>query len=1682
MVMAWDITTQLAMASGLLALRDAGIPLTPEEQVGKGGLRLIRNWQVPSVHRDRTGIVFASCFPGLQMAMKHAKTDGDDGEGKFDRRYLFQTLTMSHSQFAQFTGIRGPTTTINLACASATGAFQIAEDWLATDRVDRVVILSADDVTGDDLWEWIGSGFASTGAASTSNVIEEAALPFDKRRNGLVLGMGAASFVVERKSSADERGVQPIAELLGATTANSAYHGTRLDVEHVATTVDNFVGEMENKWGLDRHAIAKSTVFYSHETYTPARGGSAQSEVKALRQTFGESTDSLVIANTKGFTGHPMGVGIEDASMFYGLLTKRIPPIANHKVADEELGNLHLSKGGDYPNIQYGLRFAAGFGSQIGLSFVRAWPIQGERIDGKRLLAWCRSLAGTDDIQLRLLDNKLVAYVDGDNNLHGGIQGDAYDITAPFEGLPTEVSPVEQPPVQASTPEPEPVKAEPTPAPVATTVVASGDMVQTVIDVVVKHTGYPADFVELDQDLEGELGIDTVKQAEIMVDIRQHFNLPVDETFVLAEHPTLNHMIGYIQRMQGGEISIPTPAPVVEATAPTTEPVVEAPKTTAVEATPVSDEAMTQQVIDVVVKHTGYPADFIELDQDLEGELGIDTVKQAEIMVDIRELFSLPVDEDFLLSEHPTLSHMIGYIVRMKGGEAPVSTPAMPSVEEAPAPASAPQVEAQSAPMVSDAGIESSLIEVVVKHTGYPADFIEMDQDLEGELGIDTVKQAEIMVDVREIFSLPVDEDFLLSDHPTLNHFVAYIVKMKGGSATPEPETASMPAAETSMPVENTSVEHDGCRRWQIEVEEAESIASTLALDGTVVVTDDGWGIAEHLCTRLEARGLSTVRIGFEVGIRDVSIQSEQGRTVHRGDPAKPEHIESITTSLTTMNVVGMIHLAPMKLASASWSEDTLPSSQISLAAHGWFGLLKGMDAHFAGLSQGLVASVTSMDGRHGNIGERFNSIQCAASGVTKSYAFERPNLRIRALDVHPELIFDAASAAEHIETELFERAGEVEVGLDRDGRRWLLAAFAEDVVGELDPLKSDDVWLVSGGGSGVTAACIVGVAEASQGAEASFHLLGRSVLIEQTAEWLEWSEEDLMKEKMSLRERLTEASSTGKVTMVEWNKAWQKFTRSRDVYQTLSQIEATGNRAFYHSIDVTDAEALASLGASLSNPITGVVHGAGLEDSKLVADKAWETFDKVVRVKIDGWSALMKAVEASNGDLRFASTFTSVAGRFGNGGQTDYAAANSILDAEMARLTAKGDCRAVAIGWTGWRDVGMATRGSIEAVFEAAGIETLPVDVGVQIFVDEALRGGKRRVIACGSLGLMDRFDSFREAPLMLPGDMAAIMADPSRFPFIDKVLAFDEEQMVMTQSTLSVADHPFLSDHAIDGVPYHPGVMAMEMFAENALLLCPDSCLAGFEAVKFGLPVKVMKGTMRVRVEAKVERTDGDLTWVKCRLVSDLSNSEGVVFGEREHHEALVRLVKKSDDLSGFLQSEIRELPSIGTPPPGRLEHHASFIYLRYFHGPRFQSHGGVLRGVGDASQPGVDGIALMRHQLPATDQFAHERNGEDVLLEALPMLIEAGFQNAGLVAMESEGFSSLPVGIEWSTMLRVPEQDEELRLRSIRMAVEDAGVTVHDVLVVGSDDAPVLALKGLRLKAMAPVPDDQKFTLER
>jgi hypothetical protein len=134
--------------------------------------------------------------------------------------------------------------------------------------------------------------------------------------------------------------------------------------------MENLVAEVERRWGIDRHAMATEMVFVSHETYTPARGGSAQAEVDALRRVFGRSADRVVIANTKGYTGHPMAVGIEDVLAVKALETGLIPPVPNIREIDPELGVLNLSRGGPHA-VRYALRLGAGFGSQISMS--RSW-------------------------------------------------------------------------------------------------------------------------------------------------------------------------------------------------------------------------------------------------------------------------------------------------------------------------------------------------------------------------------------------------------------------------------------------------------------------------------------------------------------------------------------------------------------------------------------------------------------------------------------------------------------------------------------------------------------------------------------------------------------------------------------------------------------------------------------------------------------------------------------------------------------------------------------------------------------------------------------------------------------------------------------------------------------------------------------------------------------------------------------------------------------------------------------------------------------------------------------------------------------------------------------------------------------------------------------------------------------
>ena len=586
---ALDSTTRLAIGAGFDALRDAGIPLVMHYKTTTLGTQLPDRWGLPESMRDETGVIFASAFPGYDnfaQELEHYYIDrsnreqlvaleavrarmGSDGSAAaeidrrihelrhalesnpyvFDRRFIFRCLPMGHSQFAEIIGARGPNTQINAACASTTQATAVAEDWIRAGRCRRVIVVSADNVSSDALLPWIGSGFLASGAAATDDIVEEAATPFDQRRHGMIVGMGAAAFVVESAEAARERGLQPICEVLATVTANSAFHGTRLDVEHIGGVMEDLLARAEAR-GVDRHAIAPSTVFVSHETYTPARGGSASAEIHALRRVFGSDADAVVITNTKGFTGHAMGAGVEDVVAIKSLETGVVPPVPNFKEPDPELGQLNLSIGGSYP-VRYALRLGAGFGSQIAMTLMRWTPVpdgshrapdelgyEYRIVDQAAWRRWLTTAAGIPDAELEVVQHRLRIV----------------DTGAPVQAASAAI-PTQAPTVQSASVAPAPAPAEP--APVATAPApafqapppapAGDEITDTVVGTVAELTGYPPDLLDLDLDLEADLGVDTVKQAEIFAAIRGHYGVARDDTLKLHDFPTLTHVIGWIR-------------------------------------------------------------------------------------------------------------------------------------------------------------------------------------------------------------------------------------------------------------------------------------------------------------------------------------------------------------------------------------------------------------------------------------------------------------------------------------------------------------------------------------------------------------------------------------------------------------------------------------------------------------------------------------------------------------------------------------------------------------------------------------------------------------------------------------------------------------------------------------------------------------------------------------------------------------------------------------------------------------------------------------------------------------------------------------------------------------------------------------------------------------------------------
>ena len=192
---------------------------------------------------------------------------------------------------------------------------------------------------------------------------------------------------------------------------------------------------------------------------------------------------------------------------------------------------------------------------------------------------------------------------------------------------------------------------------------------------------------------------------------------------------------------------------------------------------------------------------------------------------------------------------------------------------------------------------------------------------------------------------------------------------------------------------------------------------------------------------------------------------------------------------------------------------------------------------------------------------------------------------------------------------------------------------------------------------------------------------------------------------------------------------------RARAALDAIGAVRAAGGEPHWHQVDLTDPAQVAGAVEGTGDRIDVLMHAAGLEISHFLPDKPQREYDLVFDVKANGWFNLVQAL--AKAEVGAMVVFSSIAGRFGNAGQTDYSAANDLL-LGMSALR-RGDTRGIAIDWTAWADIGMYSRGSIPKMMEMAGIDMLPAQIGVPIVRRELTAAGHGgEVLVAGSLGVL--------------------------------------------------------------------------------------------------------------------------------------------------------------------------------------------------------------------------------------------------------------------------------------------------------------------------------------------------------
>lgn len=821
--------------------------------------------------------------------------------------------------------------------------------------------------------------------------------------------------------------------------------------------------------------------------------------------------------------------------------------------------------------------------------------------------------------------------------------------------------------------------------------------------------------------------------------------------------------------------------------------------------------------------------------------------------------------------------------------------------------------------------INQILLDIVEDKTGYPKDMVDFDQNLEADLGVDSIKRIEIVGALLQ--TLPEQFGNALGDNRTSLNTQSTLNGMLNILTGLDDKGTALPFDQAGAGEVTKTAGHPP--RYIVEAiqEPVDTVVVRHLNQGHFIITEDGAGIARKLV------GILSAQDGCTVSLVAQDVLAEPASLLAWCDAEKERH----------KTIAGILHLAQV---SAPWLAPTVSladwSSQLQVSEKSFYTLLHAFSNEL--VESAHIVSVSALGGlfNRSPSSSKGLSLQAGSVGLLKSLKEERPAARIKAVDL--DLLCEENVLVDIIYGELLLSGGRIEVGYPSAIRTVFKTFKSDHDRDNEEPAITDDiVVLATGGAKGVTAEVLRGLARKGN----TLLLTGRSALSED-----EDSELRSLSGAIDLRQYFIKQVQAGvmKLSPAEIQRKVQSVLSAREMRNNIADFRQQQAKVEYFQVDVTNEEAMHQLMDDIYQrygALHGVVHGAGVIEDKLLADKQSESWSRVVETKVNGLFLLQKYLRPES--LKFLTVFSSVAGRYGNSGQTDYATANELMNRLCCQLNEQWDnkVKVKALCWGPWGKTrfgeGMVTP-ETEAKFAQRGVLLVSAEEGRQLFVNDLTTNDRHVEIICGegpweqqeeSVGYFKKADDTNVSSYLTP-----LLGNAERItlPKGDQIIEFSLDD-----------NHAYLQEHCIDEIPVVPAAVALEIMSEAAAIHWPGWKVAEIRDFKLLKGIDLKNGYSRLSIIiAPPPYGSSEGFEVTATIQSTMDNSK-----PRIHYRAIICLEQVLPQ--SFERKSVEHTEQ---------QLSVSKAYSEWlFHGPKFQViekiNGMSVRGVGadvKASRPDI------------------------------------------------------------------------------------------------------------------------------